>query len=120
MARSSFAILWLNAGTARAQAKEDGLFGLTKVHEFHLNFAAADYQKMQPPPGMKFPGFGPKQPAPKRATVDAMPQVPSPSAAVDAASAPPAPTAPASAPSWSQRPAAAEEESRRLFRRRKP
>lgn len=62
----SFAILWgLNAGTALAQAKEDALFGLTKVHEFHLNLSAADYQMMQPPPGMKFPGFGPKEPAPK-------------------------------------------------------
>jgi spore coat protein H len=62
----SFAILWgPSAGTALAQAKEDALFGLTMVHEFHLNLSVTDYQKMQPPPGMKFPGFGPKQPAPK-------------------------------------------------------
>lgn len=60
------ALLWgLNAGTALAQVKEDALFGLTKVHQFHLNLSATDYQKMQPPPGRKFPGFGPKQPAPK-------------------------------------------------------
>jgi hypothetical protein len=62
----SIAVLWgLNAGTALGQAKEDALFGLTKVHAFHLNLAATDYEKMQPPAGMKFPGFGPKQPAAK-------------------------------------------------------
>ena len=62
----SFAMLWgLNAGTALAQTDEDALFGLTKVHKFHLNLSATDYQKMQPPPGRKFPGFGPKQPGPK-------------------------------------------------------
>ncbi len=64
------AILWgPSAKTALAQAKEDPLFGLTKVHTFHLDFTAADYQKMQPPPGMKFPGFVPKQP-PKDPTKD--------------------------------------------------
>lgn len=62
----AFAILWeISAGAALAQAKEDPLFGLTKVHAFHLEMMAVDYQKMQPPPGMKFPGFGPKLPAPK-------------------------------------------------------
>lgn len=67
LALGAIATLWaLPAATISAQtAKEDALFGLTKVHAFHLDLTAADYQKMQPPPGMKFPGFGPKQPAPK-------------------------------------------------------
>src|SRR5216684_44895 len=43
----------------------DALFGLAKVHKFNLELTPADWKKMQPPPGMKFPGFGPKQPAPK-------------------------------------------------------
>ncbi len=47
--------------------RDDALFGLTKVHQFHLELTEADWKKMQPPPGMKFPGFGPKQPAPKDA-----------------------------------------------------
>src|SRR5438105_10009442 len=41
---------------------DDALFGLTKVHAFPLDMAAAAWSKMQPPPGMKFPGppgFGP-------------------------------------------------------------
>src|SRR5438128_2305763 len=38
----------------KESAKE--LFGLTKLHEFHLEIAAADWDKMQPTGGMRFPG----------------------------------------------------------------
>lgn len=70
LALASCAILWgPGAGTAPAQKKDDAFFGLTKVHEFHLSLSAADYRKMQPPPG-KF-GFGPKLPAPKDPAKDA-------------------------------------------------
>ena len=60
-----------NAATALAQGNDDALFGLAKVHAFHLDLTAAEYQKMQPPPSMKFPGFGPKQPGPKEPDKDA-------------------------------------------------
>lgn len=52
-----------------AQAERDAIFGLGKVHPIHLEITAAEWQKMQPAPGMKFPGppgFGPKA-APKPA-----------------------------------------------------
>jgi spore coat protein H len=50
--------------------RDDALFGLTRGHKFHLELTEADWKKMQPPPGMKFPGFGPKQPAPKDPPAD--------------------------------------------------
>ena len=53
------------------QVEPDGaFFGLGKVHSLHLDITAAEWQKMQPAPGKKFPGppgFGPKvvpKPAP--------------------------------------------------------
>jgi spore coat protein H len=52
--------------------RDEPIFGNTKVHQLHLAFTEAAYQKMQPPPGMKFPGFpgGPKKVEEKKNDTD--------------------------------------------------
>src|SRR5689334_5192453 len=40
---------------AADNASGAGVFGLTKVHEFHLEVAAKEWEKMQPAGGMGFP-----------------------------------------------------------------
>jgi spore coat protein CotH len=48
----------------------DAFFGLTKIHQLHLELSADAWRKLQPPaprfpgPGFGPPGFGPKKPAP--------------------------------------------------------
>src|SRR5437899_1016785 len=50
------------AGEPASKGKAEELFGLTKVHEFHLEFAAKQWEKMQPAGGpLGFPG-GPGRP----------------------------------------------------------
>src|SRR5205809_6789916 len=41
---------------AAAAAPVKDVFGLTKVHEFHLEIAPKEYDKLQPVGGMRFPG----------------------------------------------------------------
>lgn len=40
----------------------DPLFTSAKVHEFHVEISAKDWEQMQPVGGMRFPGFGPGSP----------------------------------------------------------
>src|SRR5947209_19187077 len=52
------------AQTPPTERKGTDVFGLAKVHEFHLEIAAKEWDKMQPAGGMRGPfGFGgPQQP----------------------------------------------------------
>lgn len=62
----------LLSGVAAADRPAPGaeVFGLTKVHSFHLELTAREWERMQPPAGRGFPGgpggppgFGPPAPA---------------------------------------------------------
>lgn len=53
------------AKPAKQPAGKD-VFGTTKVHAFHLEVAAKDYDTLQPKGGMRLPGFGPAPKAPEK------------------------------------------------------
>lgn len=63
-------ILLASRAAFAGDTQADPLFGTTKVHAFHLEFTAANWQKMQPSPAMKFPGFPMKPPADGKAPTD--------------------------------------------------
>ncbi len=58
----------LPAAAADRPAPGAAVFGLTKVHAWHLEMTAKEWERMQPPPGRGFPGppgFGPPRPPAK-------------------------------------------------------
>ena len=61
-------IAWTQEATSpakKAQEPDQGVFGPTKVWQFHLELTTKDWDKMQPTGGMRFPG-GSKKPDDKR------------------------------------------------------
>ncbi len=66
LAYGALVLTWGAAGPGAArESPDDDVFALTTIHEFHLEFTAKEWERMQPVGGFRFPGFpgGPGAPA---------------------------------------------------------